>query len=155
MQRFTISLDEELAAEFDRLIGRHGYENRSEAVRDLIRARLGDEVLANQQARWCVATVTYVYDRREKTMANRLSELKHQHHNVVVSAMETLLDHDNCLETVVLKGRTDAVQEFANRLIALRGVRHGRVHHLGLEEDKPHTHSSGAHEPHRHLRPAN
>ena len=156
MQRFTISLDEELAAEFDGLIALRGYVNRSEAVRDLIRERLGSALLDAQKARWCVATVTYVFDHHDHTVTARLLDLQHEHHDLVVSSLHTHLDHDNCMETVILRGATPAVQDCAGQLIALRGVRHGQMHLLPLsQEGRHHRHSHEAPAPHTHLKPVN
>jgi CopG family nickel-responsive transcriptional regulator len=156
MHRFTISLDDDLAQQFERLIVQRGYANRSEAVRDLIRERLGAALLDPVSTPWCAATVTYVYDHHERTMTARLTALQHEHHDLVVSCTHIHLDHDHCLETVVLRGPTQAVQACAGRMIALRGVRHGQVHLLALaEEARPHRHEPDAPAPHRHLRPVN
>ncbi len=156
MERFTISLDEELAAEFDRLIALRGYVNRSEAVRDLIRERLGNALLDANKIKWCVATVTYVYDHDETAVMVRLMDLQHAHHDLVVSSQHIHLDHHNCFETVVLRGLTAAVQACASQLIALRGVRHGQVHVLPLaEEGHRHRHAAESPHPHTHLKPVN
>lgn len=154
MQRFTISLDDDLASGFDRLIGLRGYVNRSEAVRDLIRERLGSTLLDSSKAKWCVASVSYVYDSHEQTVITRLLDLQHQHHDLVVSSQRTPLDHHNCLETVVLRGPSAAVQACAGQMTALRGVRNGQVHAVALAmEGHSHRHSPAAPAPHRHLRP--
>ncbi|MBA2675736.1 nickel-responsive transcriptional regulator NikR [Ramlibacter sp.] len=155
MQRFTISLDEDLAGEFDRLIAVRGYVNRSEAVRDLIRERLGSALLDARKAKWCAATVTFVYDRNEHPVTARVMDLQHQHHDLVVSSLQTRLDHDNCLETVVLRGPTVGVQDCASQLIALRGVRHGQIHVLALSEGQRHHHSHAPSKAHTHLKPMN
>lgn len=158
MQRFTISLDDDLALEFDRLMVLRGYENRSEAVRDLIRDSLDGELLAEFKAKWCVATATYVYDQHDHTVSARLRAIQHEHHDVVVSSLHTHLDHSNCMETVILRGRSDVVRACAQDLIALRGVRHGRVNLLPLEEEElghHHHHDHGDGHLHKHLRPLN
>ena len=157
MQRFTISLDDELAREFDGLIAARGYENRSEAVRDLIRARLGAEQLNVRRARHCVATVSYVYDHREHAVSARLADMQHDHHDLVVSTLRTHLDHDDCLETVVLRGSTASVEACARAMIALRGVRHGQVHLLPLHEEGGHDllTGHGTNPRHKHLKPVN
>ncbi|WP_019702319.1 nickel-responsive transcriptional regulator NikR [Paracidovorax oryzae] len=163
MQRFTISLDDELALQFDALIARKGYGNRSEAVRDLIRSRLGCDSLGEaasgtrrhgRDGGWCVASVSYIYDHHEQTVTSRVLDLQHDHHDLVITSLHTHLDHDNCLETVVLRGPTAAVRECAERLVALRGVRHGNVHLVPLE---PHgdSHSHGSTGAHTHLKPRN
>ncbi|MEO7549379.1 MAG: nickel-responsive transcriptional regulator NikR [Ramlibacter sp.] len=156
MQRFTISLDDALAEEFDRLIALRGYVNRSEAVRDLIRERLGDAMLGSAQAAWCAATVSYVYDHHEQALTTRLMDLQHEHHDLVASSLRTHLDHDNCLETVVLRGPAKAVQDCASHMIALRGVRHGHIHALPLAEGgHGHRHPHGIPSHHKHFTPVN
>lgn len=161
MQRFTISLDDELAQQFDAFIAEKGYVNRSEAVRDLIRTRLGNnrlcESLQGTAASWCVANVSYVYDHHEQMVTTRVLDLQHDHHDLVVTSMHTHLDHDHCIETVVLRGPAPAVQACAEQLVALRGVRHGNVHLVPLESDgRRHRHAdSAASAPHRHLKPIN
>jgi CopG family transcriptional regulator, nickel-responsive regulator len=150
MQRFTISLDDELAAQFDALISARGYGNRSEAVRDLIRERLGATTLAGGAARWCVAAVSYVYDHHDQPVAGRVMDLQHDHHDLVVASLHAHLDHDHCLESVVLRGPTDPVRQCAEQLVALRGVRHGQVHLVPLQEQsRPHRHGAAAHRHHK------
>lgn len=163
MQRFTISIDDELASQFDAFIAEKGYGNRSEAVRDLIRSRLGCDSLGEAPAggrrqgraeNWCVASVSYVYDHHEQTVTTRVLDLQHDHHDLVITSLHTHLDHDHCLETVVLRGPTAEVRQCAERLVALRGVRHGNVHLVPLEPGHG-THSHGGAGPHTHLRPRN
>lgn len=156
MQRFTISLDESLAGQFDDWIAARSYDNRSEAVRDLIRERLGrgNGASANQRTGWCVASLSFVYDHHDHTVANRVLDLQHRHHDLVISSMHTHLDHDHCLETVVFKGEVTAVASCCEELIALRGVRHGHANIVPLlEGGEAHRHGT-ADRPHRHLRPA-
>jgi CopG family transcriptional regulator, nickel-responsive regulator len=158
MQRFTISLDDALAAQFDALIAAKGYINRSEAVRDLIRSQMDAVHLNASKAPWCVATISYVYDHHDRTVAERVQSLQHEHHDLVITSQHTLLDHDHCLETVVLRGLTKEVQALAQLLIALRGVRHGSIQMVPLDGGgRKHTHpSADGHSHamgHTHLRP--
>jgi CopG family nickel-responsive transcriptional regulator len=157
MQRFTISLDDELAHQFDRLIAAKGYVNRSEAVRDLIRSGLGSETLARaprkSAAEWCVANVSYVYDHHEQTVTARVLDMQHDHHDLVITSLHTHLDHDNCMETVVLRGPVAAVRACAEQLMALRGVRHGNMHIVPLLGGARHAHAGAP--AHTHLRPIN
>ena len=151
MERFTISLAEDLAREFDALIASRGYENRSEAVRDLIRLALESQRRDRQPHAHCVANLSYVYNHHERDLADRLIELQHQYHDLWVSTLHAHLDHENCLESVILRGHLDEVQNFADRLIAERGVRHGQLNVVTADLGHKHAHSRG--EPHLHLKP--
>lgn len=159
MQRFTISLDDALAAQFDELIAATGYENRSEAVRDLIRARLGSAALPatarDDGALWCVATVSFVYDHHDRTVAARVLALQHDHHDLAVSSLRTQLGHDDGLEAVVLRGPIGEVRACTQKLLALRGVRHGHAHVVPLAHGAATHHHPGAHTAHSHHEPLN
>lgn len=149
MDRFTISLSAELAAQFDQLIVKKGYQNRSEAVRDMLRNELESERIARHEAPNCVAALSYVYDHHARDLTERLTTLQHEHHELVLSSMHVHLDHDNCLETVILRGATEAVSRFANALMAERGVRHGKLNVVPVDTDE-HGHH---HHHHLHVRP--
>jgi CopG family nickel-responsive transcriptional regulator len=133
MQRLTISIDDELATDFESLMQARGYENRSEAVRDLVRRELGSAIVEARPDAPCVATVTYLYDHHERTVTNRLGDMQHDHHNLTVSTMHAHLDHDLCVETVILRGPSDQVQQFAQSVLAQRGVRNGHFHLVPLD----------------------
>lgn len=151
MERFTISLDDELAHEFDRLIESRGYSNRSEAVRDVLRShldRLREDVDADAH---CVANLSYVYNHHERELAERLMGVQHEHHDLVVSTMHAHLDHDYCIETVILRGRASQVRRFADLVAAERGVRHGSLNIVLVAFTPAHSHGDG-HE-HVHVRP--
>ena len=144
MRRITISVEDSLAEQFDDLIERHGYQTRSEAFRDLVRSRLEIERKVTNEARYCIATVTYIYNHHERELASRLASVQHDHHDICVSTMHVHLDHDNCLETLILRGMYRQVNAFANNLIAQSGVRHGNIHIVPVEMETPsekqHTH---------------
>ena len=103
MDRFTISLDEDLAAAFDRHIKQRGYATRSEAVRDILRDLLQRRELSGDNNGFCVASLSYVYNHHERQLAERLASLQHAHHELTAATMHVHLDHDQCLETVSLK----------------------------------------------------
>lgn len=144
MERFTISLDSGLAIAFDELIRAHGYANRSEAVRDMLRRELESKRLEKAEAPYCVASLSYVYKHHERQLTERLTEHQHQAHDLVVSAMHVHLDHDQCLETLILRGDTNAVRHLAYKISAERGVRHGQLNLIPAERAscEPHEHSS-------------
>jgi len=159
MERFTISLDADLAVEFDKLIKARGYSNRSEAVRDMLRSQLESFRHERDEARHCVANLSYVYNHHERDLAERLTHLSHEHHNLAVSAMHAHLDHEHCIESLILRGPSAEVREFANMLIAQRGVRHGQLNMVAVEIDKGrHGHPDGQGEAshthrHEHIKP--
>lgn len=150
MQRVTISLDDDLATAFDKLIAQRGYENRSEAVRDLIRRHLDREAQQRAPRGHCVASLSYVYNHHARDLAERLAERQHAHHNLVVATMHVHLDHENCLENAVLQGPVSAVRELAASLTAEPGVRHGSLNLVAVEHTDHHAHGHGAH---RHMKP--
>ena len=151
MQRMTITLDDELVREFEAFLQARGYNNRSEAIRDLIRARLEGERLAQQPAGDCVANLTYVYNHHERELAARLTRSHHEHHDLAVSTLHVHLDHDHCLESVVLRGPAARVQAFADAVITQPGVRHGRLTVLPVRVSEQ-AHGHGDEEPvHRHV----
>jgi CopG family nickel-responsive transcriptional regulator len=135
MERFTISLDESLAQEFDTLIRARGYANRSEAVRDMLRSELEKDRLAREDAPYCVASLSYVYNHHERRLAERLTDLQHHAHDLVVSSMHVHLDHDHCLETLFLRGATHEVRSVAEKISAERGVRHAALNLVPVETE--------------------
>ena len=137
MRRITISLDDSIAEQFDQLIERRGYENRSEAFRDLLRHHIETERKMTYSALLCVATVSYIYNHHERDLASRLTAAQHDHHDLCVTTTHVHLDHDNCLETIVLHGKFKAVSAFADSLIAQSGVRHGNIHIIPVQVEQP------------------
>src|ERR1700741_797515 len=104
MERFTISLDDALAGEFDQLISERGYDNRSEAVRDILRHHLDRLREGRDRDGDCVASLSYVYNHHERELAGRLLDLQHDRHDLIVSTMHAHLDHEHCIETMILSG---------------------------------------------------
>lgn len=157
MERFTISLDVDLAREFDELIAQRGYRNRSEAMRDLLRSHLEQARQARADSAYCVANLSYVYNHHERELAERLTALQHGHHDLTVATLHAHLDHDHCLESAILKGPTAQVRAFAEALIAERGVRHGSLNVVSVDIDQgSHSHGyapRGKGTPHLHLKP--
>ncbi len=118
-------MEPELLARFDRLLGRAGAASRSKAVRDLVRARLAETDLAAGRAE-AVGVLSYVYSHDQRELAQRLLRDQHEHHAEVVSTVHVHLDHRNCFEVVLMRGRADRLRALADRLTATRGVRHAR-----------------------------
>lgn len=160
MQRITLSIDDDLAADFERLTALRGYRNRSEAVRDLIRSALAEREVADPApGALCVASASYVYDHHERQLALRLTELQHAHGDLVISLMHAHVSGDDCLETVFLRGTIEAVRAFADALVAESGVRHGSASIIPLDEcmgghvhghEHEHDHDHDHAHPHAH-----
>lgn len=127
MQRVTVTLDDDLMDELDRLIALRGYQNRSEAIRDLARAGLKQAAQEAGSDQTCVGVLSYVYDHAARDLARRLTSTFHSHHDLTVASMHVHLDAENCLEVGILKGPMSDVQHFAEHVIAERSVRHGAL----------------------------
>jgi CopG family nickel-responsive transcriptional regulator len=151
MERVTISLDEGLLDDFDGYLRRKGYENRSEAIRDLVRRRLEEDRLDQGQAEHAVACLSYVFNHEQRELARRLTKAQHQHHDLVLSTLHVHLDHENCLEVVLLQGHTPEVKGFAEATIAETGVRHGNLHLVPAEMVKSRHRHRHEHEDHDHM----
>jgi CopG family nickel-responsive transcriptional regulator len=123
--RFGVSMPKQLLAKFDSVITLRGYTTRSEAIRDMVRNAIvehqwmeGNEVMG---------VITIVYDHHRKGVMEKLTDIQHHHHHNVASSTHIHLDHDNCLEVVVVKGNPPDVKELADNMIALKGVKHGKL----------------------------
>lgn len=149
MQRVTITLDDDLMAELDRVIALKGYQNRSEAIRDLARAGIRETIVEAREGEECVAALVYVYDHAQRELSKRLVRTFHDHHDLSLATMHIHLDHDDCLEVTVLKGTTREVQHVAGHVVAERGVRHGRLIVIPVEVETE-RHGHGGKPPHRH-----
>jgi CopG family transcriptional regulator, nickel-responsive regulator len=126
LTRFGISIDQRLLENFDALLADKGYGNRSEAIRDLIRAALVEEDWARDDKEM-VGTVTLVYDHHTRDLADKLTEQQHAHHEAIVSTLHVHLDAHHCLEVVVVRGRASEVKRLADELIGTKGVKHGKL----------------------------
>ncbi len=126
LSRIGVAIDSDLLAKFDELIANRGYTNRSEAFRDLIRDELVEKAWEGPESP-VVGTVTLVYDHHVRLLSDKLTDLQHDHYNLILSTMHVHLDHDNCLEVLVVKGRSKEVKKIADALISTKGVKHGRL----------------------------
>jgi CopG family nickel-responsive transcriptional regulator len=123
--RFGVSLDHHLLDDFDRLIQRKNYTNRSEALRDLIRDNLvGQEWDENKET---VGTVTFVYNHHVRDLTDKLTEIQHRYHQLILSSMHVHLDHDHCLEVLVVRGKGTEIKKVSDILIGTKGVKHGKL----------------------------
>jgi CopG family transcriptional regulator, nickel-responsive regulator len=149
MQRITITVDDDLMADVDRIIETRGYQNRSEAIRDLARAGLAQAIQSVSGGHDCVGALVYVYDHAARQLGSRLVHSFHEHHDVALATMHVHLDHESCLEVAILKGRNRDVQHVADQVIAERGVRYGRLLAIPVKEGSE-THAHGGERARRH-----
>jgi CopG family transcriptional regulator, nickel-responsive regulator len=126
LSRIGVAIDSGLLERFDQLIATRGYTNRSEAFRDMIRDELV-RTAAEQPDSNVVGTVTLIYDHHVRMLNEKLTDMQHDHFHHILSTLHVHLDHDNCLEVLVVKGRAKQVKTIANALISTKGVKHGRL----------------------------
>lgn len=153
MERITISVSDDFTEELTHFMAANGYENRSEAIRDLARAGLEKAQARGGGSGQCLATLTYVFNHHTRKLSRRLTEAHHGRHDLEVATLHVHLDHDNCLEVAVLRGEVEEVRTFANALIAERGVLHGHISFVPVEvnaADHAHDHGGSDHHPHPH-----
>ncbi len=125
LKRFTISMEEELLEDFDRVIDQRGYGSRSEAIRDLIRNGLvKDEWKGDNEV---MGVISLVYDHHQHQLQEKVTELQHDFHDQIVSTTHVHMDHHNCLEVIIVRGKASSVHRLADSLIALKGVRNGNL----------------------------
>jgi CopG family transcriptional regulator, nickel-responsive regulator len=156
VQRITVTVDDELLAAIDRVITERGYQNRSEAIRDIARAGMAELEERSPSDHQGVAALVYVYDHEGRELAKRLTRAFHDHHDLSLATMHVHLDHRSCLEVAVLRGVMKDIRDFAERVIAERGVRHGKLVAVPVEvEAASHTHGGRGHRHlHTHVREA-
>jgi CopG family nickel-responsive transcriptional regulator len=156
MERLTISMSDEFAAELATFMASHHYDNRSEAVRDLARLGLKQAKLDGNASGDCIATLSYVFNHHTRDMARRLTDTHHAHHQLQVATLHVHLDHDNCLELAVLRGEVGAVRAFCSGVIAERGVTHGQVSFIPTTiQMEAHPHGDSPARGHTHTHPNN
>ena len=134
VQRFGVSLPEQLLELFDADNTRRGYANRSEAIRDLIRDRLVDSEWESAQGE-AAGAVVLVYDHHTPGVTERLTEVQHDHHDIIIANMHAHLDHDNCMEVILLRGPNAELRKLAERLSSLKHVKLGRFVPATLGKD--------------------
>lgn len=124
--RFGVSIDSQLGKKFDALIERKGYSTRSEAIRDMIRDSLVEEQWESGKQE-TVGTITIVYNHHTRELDHALTDMQHQSFHQIVSALHVHLDAHNCLEVLVVKGKSQDIKKIADRLIGTKGVKHGKL----------------------------
>lgn len=155
MQRITISLEDDLADALDEFLRGRGYQSRSEGVRDLVRESMTRQHDESADQAHSVANLSYIYNHRVRSLASRLSDMQHAHHDLIASTTLVHLDHEYSLESVMLKGPTDLIRMFGDKVRAERGVRSGMLNVVGVIPGDHHDHAGDhTHTGHAHLSPA-
>jgi CopG family nickel-responsive transcriptional regulator len=126
MVRFGVSLPEELIKQFDALINRKNYQNRSEAIRDLIRNDLIQDAITSNEP--MVGVLSLIYDHHKRELQDKLTEMQHDHVESMVSSMHVHLDHENCLEVIIIRGIASRIKQLADHMIATKGIKHGNLY---------------------------
>ncbi|MGH2271867.1 nickel-responsive transcriptional regulator NikR [Anaerohalosphaeraceae bacterium U12dextr] len=141
IERIGISVETDLLRQFDAFLSKKGYPNRSEAIRDLIRCALSQEQLQNPQS-CAVAGIFLVYDHHTAGLNQKLNDMQHSQFYHVIASTHVHLDHHNCLEVIILKGKTGEIQKLADSLTSVKGVKISTVNMMAMQTDAP---------PHSHL----
>ena len=124
--RFGVSVKPDLLKKFDKMIMKEGYTNRSEAIRDIIRRNLIMEKNKDPNAE-AIGTLTMIYDHHVGSLTDRLLDLQHDHTKEILVTTHVHIDHRNCLEVIVLKGKVGTIQKLADKIKALKGIKHGEL----------------------------
>ncbi|MCX5634651.1 MAG: nickel-responsive transcriptional regulator NikR [Planctomycetota bacterium] len=132
IERIGISLEKELLADFDKLIAKKGYQNRSEAIRDLIRQQLSGEQLSNPKTK-AVAAVCMVYDHHSTKLMQKLTGLQHSHLLQTICTMHIHLDKHDCMEIIILKGPVGEINQTAENILSQKGIKLGRVNLIAAD----------------------
>jgi CopG family nickel-responsive transcriptional regulator len=132
IERIGVSLDKKLLSMFDKLIAKQGYQNRSEAIRDLIRRQLSGDQLQDPKA-GAVGAVFLVYNHNSTKLMQKLTELQHSHLLHAISSLHVHLDEHDCLEVIVLRGQVGEINKMADSLLSMKGVKLGRTNLLATE----------------------
>jgi CopG family nickel-responsive transcriptional regulator len=124
--RFGVSIEPDLLEKFDKQIKKEGYSNRSEAIRDMVRKNLILEKNKDPNEK-AIGTLTMIYDHHCGNLTNKLLEIQHNHHTEILTTTHVHVDHHNCLEVLVLKGKSGEIQKLADKIRALKGIKHGEL----------------------------
>ncbi|HAP34426.1 MAG TPA: nickel-responsive transcriptional regulator NikR [Bacteroidetes bacterium] len=141
--RFGISMEQDLLDTFDHLISHKGYSNRSEAIRDIVREKLVEEntSLPNEHI---YAALVYIYDHHKRNLEKSLSSLQHEFYQNIISTIHVHVDHDSCLEVILLQGKAEVIKTLAEKLLSFKGVQHGKLT-ITTSEKSSHKHTHTHH----------
>jgi len=136
VERFSVSLPRNLAGSLDRMIREKGFSNRSQGIGDLVRAALVEHQAQREQGE-IAGTITLVYDHHKPQLQATLTDIQHDHHEMIISTLHVHLDHHNCLEVLVVRGAAATVHDIADELLTAKGVKHGKLTITTTGKDLP------------------
>lgn len=119
-------MEENLLRQFDELIEKKSYSNRSEAVRDLVRNALVSESIQKIKGN-IFGVLVFIYDHHKRELEKELTNIQHNHYHNIIATTHVHIDHDNCLEVILLKGISSKVKTISEKIISLKGVKHGKL----------------------------
>jgi CopG family nickel-responsive transcriptional regulator len=134
--RFSVSLPPSLLDQLDEMAAEKGYDNRSLAIADMIRAQLVEH-RQKMDSGEIAGTITLVYDHHKPHLQAGLTDIQHDHHEVILSTVHVHLDHHNCLEVLIVRGQASVIRKIADELIAAKGVKHGKLTVTTTGKDMP------------------
>ncbi len=126
LSRFGVSMERDLLMKFDQLITKRGYTNRSEAIRDFARKEMVAQVIHDQKA-IMFGVLSYVYNHHIRELEAKLTDIQHDYFKIIISTSHVHIDHDSCLEVIILKGRASAIDRLASKILSMKGVKHGKL----------------------------
>ena len=134
--RFSVSLPPSLLRQLDEMSGDKGYDNRSQAIADMIRAHLVEHRQKTGKGE-IAGTITLVYDHHKPHLQATLTDIQHDHHDVILSTVHVHLDHHNCLEVLLVRGKAAVIRKIADELVTAKGVKHGKLTVTTTGKDLP------------------
>lgn len=132
LSRFGVSIERELLNTFDRLIGEHKYPTRSKAIEDLIRREVTGK--KNRAAEKVVGTIIFIYDHHRRDLTNKIVDVQHDLQHVIISSQHVHLDHHNCLEVVIVRGKSKEIEELFNNLRSVKGIKNAALNIAAIEK---------------------
>ncbi len=139
VERIGVSIENELLEKFDNLISSQGYQNRSEAIRDLIRDKISTNQIELPNTTG-VAAVCVVYDHHSSQLTQKLAQVQHSKFFSTISSMHIHINHDNCLEIITLRGKISEIKKMADQIVSLKGVKLGKVNLVSIDSELGHVH---------------
>jgi CopG family transcriptional regulator, nickel-responsive regulator len=132
LKRFGVSMEEGLLSKFDKLISKKGYSNRSEAIRDIVREKLVEQNISNDNEQ-AFGVLTVVYDHHQRELDEKITSFQHEYFKSIISTTHIHIDHDHCLEVIILKDKAGKIKAITDKLLSFKGVMHGKLELTSLK----------------------